>query len=65
MAGNDFLSFKQVIAEYPIASGTFRRWLFNRHENGLVKAVLQRDRKLIFKRDKLENWLETYLGKRS
>lgn len=58
----NYLSFDDVVTEYPFSKGTLRRLLFNRYRNGLSKAVLQRERILIFYRPAFEKWIRAYFS---
>ena len=64
MAQNKFLSFSQILAEYPFSEGTLRRLLFHRDTNNLCTAILQAERKLIFHRPRFERWISSYFGGR-
>jgi len=60
MSSHDYLTVKEVTAQYPFSMGTFRRLLFERRTNGMEKAVLQRERKIIIFRPALEEWIHEY-----
>lgn len=63
----NFLSFNEVIENFPFSVGTLRRLLFDRDVNGLSEAILQRTngRKLIFVTSRFEDWIFRYYSNKS
>jgi len=59
---SNFLSVEQVLAAYPFSNGTLRRLLFNRKTNGLQSAILQKNRLIIFNKNRFEQWIEEYFS---
>lgn len=55
-----YLSFEEVVQSYPISGGTLRRLLLSRESNGLNKAIIKMNRKLIFKKSLWEQFLEGF-----
>jgi hypothetical protein len=44
---------------YPFTKGQIRHFLLNRHKNGLGKAVRKIGKRLYFRRDLFEAWIES------
>lgn len=53
-----YLSLKQVTEKYPFTEGAIRKLLFNRSSNGLDQSITKIGRKIIFNRERFEQWIE-------
>lgn len=55
-----YLSAQQIeeSSRYPFSMGQIRHFLLNRHKNGLKKAVVRIGKRLYFRQDLFEQWIE-------
>lgn len=55
----------QIVAsdQYPFTIGQIRHYLMMRHKNGLEKAVRKIGKRLYFRRDLFEQWIESQVAK--
>lgn len=59
-----YLSSQQIIdnPRYPFTMGQLRHFLLNRHKNGLEKAVRHIGKRLYFRQDLFDQWIEEQGG---
>lgn len=60
MSSYEYLSVQQVAegSRYPFTLGQVRHFLMFRHRNGLEKAIRKIGKRLYFRRDLFESWIE-------
>jgi len=60
MDNKKYLSAKQIADEgcYPFTLGQIRHFLLMRHKNGLEKAILKIGKRLYFRVDLFDQWIE-------
>jgi hypothetical protein len=56
-----YLSIKKVLEnpKYPFSKGQLRHFLTKRHNNGLEKAIRKIGKRIYFRSDLLDAWIET------
>lgn len=59
MSNLKYLSTKQIIDEYPFTLGQLRDYLRRRRRTALEAAVLKIGKRLYFRRDLFEEWLQS------
>jgi hypothetical protein len=65
MEQHTYWSSQQIIqsGKYPFSMGQLRHFLLYRHRNGLQKAVRKIGKRLLFRMDLFENWIESQSSK--
>lgn len=59
----EYITFKQILDNYPFTKGQMRQFLLYRNTNGLDKAIRKIGKTLYFRVDLLEQWIESYANK--
>ena len=61
MQNYSYATTKQILEsdKYPFTFGQLRHLLINRDKNGLTKAVRKIGKRLYFRRDLFEDWIES------
>ena len=61
-----YLSAQQIVdnPRYPFTMGQLRHFLLKRHKNGLEESVRCIGKRLYFRQDKFDQWIENQATKR-
>jgi hypothetical protein len=63
MSDFQYIDKQQLLENYPFSKGQIDYFLSKRHVNGLNKAVCKIGKRLYFRKDLLDSWLNSHLEK--
>ena len=62
MSDLEYFTLKDILDEgkYPFTMRQIQGFVFNRHKNGLYKAIRKLGKRIYIKRDLFEAWIESH-----
>jgi hypothetical protein len=54
-----YLNLSQILENYPFTFGQMRNFLMNKHKNGLNNCTRKIGRRLYFREDLFDEWIES------